>query len=246
MAPSIPSCELDRAALEAANRRALSEARNKTKAIVSLVEWPAAPNRVVVKDLKPRALWFRLLAGRWLLAREWKALVFMGGIEGVPAPVARVDADAFAMSHCLGESFLGFAPGELSSGAVSELERLVEQMHARGVTHGDLHRDNILLDEEGRVCVIDWATACVFGPSRLGLKAWTWREWQALDLRALAKIKARYAPELLRPDEQLRLQNGDSWPTRYVRCVGALFKKRPFYAARRGASQDKGGVSQHI
>lgn len=243
MAPSIPQLDFNREALHAASRRALHEARNQTKAIVSLVEWPPASGEaVVVKDLAPRALWFRLFPGRWLLGREWKALEFLAGTPGVPLPVARVDADAFAMNWCAGEPFLRFSPGELPAGAVLELEQIVAQMHERGVTHGDLHRDNILLDESGHVSVIDWATACVFGPRRLGLKERMWREWQALDLRALAKIKARYAPELLRPDERGRLECGGTWLWRAVRRVGGLFKKRAVPSHR----EAEGSLSQHV
>lgn len=242
MAPSIPQLDFNRVALRAASRRVLHEARNQTKAIVSLVEWPPASGEtVVVKDLEPRALWFRLVLGRHLLSREWKALEFLAGTSGVPLPVARLDCDAFAMSWCAGEPFLRFSPGELPASAVLELERIVAQMHERGVTHGDLHRDNILLDESGHVSVIDWATACVFGPRRLGLKERMWREWQALDLRALAKIKARYAPELLSPDERGRLERGGTWLSRAVRRVGSLFKRR---AAPR--QREEGGLSQHV
>ena len=245
MAPSILQHPFDRLALQAADQRVLHAARNETKAIVSLVEWPPASDEVVVvKDLASRALWFRLLAGRWLLLREWKALAFLAGTSGVPAPVARLDRDAFAMKHCAGESFLRFAPGEVPASAVCELERIVEQMHARGVTHGDLHRDNILLDSQGNVSVIDWATACVFGPHHRGFKSWTWREWQALDLRALAKIKARYAPELLRPDEKLRLENGGSPIAQLIRRAGGLFKGRASDKWRE--SSDQGGLSRRI
>lgn len=247
MAPSIPQLDLDRAALRAATRRELHAGRNATKAAVSLVEWPAASGQtVVVKDFHSRALWFRLLAGRWLLWREWKALVFLAGTPGVPAPLTLVDADAFAMLPCAGQPFSRFAPGELPLGAVRELERIVAQMHARGVTHGDLHRGNILLDASGRVWVIDWATACVFGPQRRGLKTWTWREWQALDLRALAKIKARCAPELLRPEEHRHLANDGSWLAHTVRRTGLLFKKRAPSGQKCPAACDKGGLSQRI
>jgi hypothetical protein len=245
MAPTPLLFDFDRLALQAADRRVLHAARNETKAIVSLVQWPPASDEVVVvKDLSSRAPWFRLLVGRWLLGREWKALEFLAGTRGVPAPVARVDADAFAMKHCPGDSFLRFSPGELPSSAVRQLEGIVEQMHARGVTHGDLHRDNILLDSEGEVSVIDWATACVFGPHHGGFKAWTWREWQALDLRALAKIKARYAPELLRPDERARLENGGSPVAQAIRRVGTVFKRRAPHEWHE--SNDKGGLSQRV
>ncbi len=247
MAPSF-RLDFNRSALRAANRCALHEARNQTKAIVSLVEWPPGSDEtIVVKDLAPRALWFRLVLGRWLLWREWKALEFLTGTAGVPVPLARVDADAFAMQQCAGESLLRFAPGELPASAIVALERIVVQMHERGVTHGDLHRDNILLDGNGQVSVIDWATSCVFGPHRRGFKTRMWGEWKALDSRALAKLKARYAPELLRPDERELLEGGGTWLSRAVRRVGALFKKRATLSHPKARSaRSEGGWSQHV
>jgi len=236
MAPSHPTAPvasppallaLSRTALDKAASRTLHAPRNNSKAIVSLVQMEEASVQFipfVVKDLRARSWLFRVLWGRRLLAREWKALAFLEGIDGVPAPLCLIDADAFAMSFCEGDSVLPLAPGELPACAVENLERLIQRVHALGVTHGDLHRDNILLDETGRVSVIDWATACVFGSSPHGLKAWTWREWQALDLRALAKIKARHAPHLLRPDERKRLENGGTALSRAVRRVGAFWK----------------------
>lgn len=230
-APAVASPEfplaLSRTALAKATSRTLHAPRNNSKAIVSLVQAEEAHAQLapfVVKDLRARSWAFRVLWGRRLLAREWKALAFLSGTEGVPAPLSRIDADAFAMSFCQGDSVMPLAPGELPASAVENLERLIHRVHALGVTHGDLHRDNILLDETGRVCIIDWATACVFGVAPKGLKSWTWREWQALDLRALAKIKARHAPQLLRPDERQRLENGGTALSRAVRRVGAFCK----------------------
>ena len=206
----------------------LHETRNATKALVSLVEWPSGSNeRVVLKDGSRRASWFRVTIGRYQMAREWKTLRFLSGMNGVPRPLFRDGADAFGMEWCPGEPLLRFAPGELPVRAVEAFEELVGELHARGVTHGDLHRDNILFDAgSGQIWLIDWATSCVFAPKRRGFKAWMWREWRALDGRALAKIKARYAPELLRPEERVLLEGGGTPLSRVVRSVGSLFKRR--------------------
>lgn len=217
-----------RAQLAASRVEPLHAARNSTKASVGLVEWPSASgNRIVVKDGSRRRFGFRVSVGRYQLAREWKALCHLNGMNGVPRPVFRAGADAFGMEWCCGEPLLRLAPGELPLAAVEQLEQLVLELHGRGVTHGDLHRDNILFDAPNeRVWLLDWATSCVFGSTRRGFKAWMWREWCALDLRALAKIKARYAPELLRADELELLHGGGTKLSRLVRQVGSLFKRR--------------------
>ncbi len=224
--PTLPPSQ--RSALVASSSQLLHTARNSTKARVLLVEWPLeSGHRVVLKDGSERALWFRAFIGRYQMKREWKALCFLNGMQGVPRPSLWAGADAFGMEWFQGESLLNIAVGELPPVAVEQLEATMNELHARGVTHGDLHRDNILYDaKHNRICLIDWATSCVFGPTRRGFKAWMWREWQALDRRALAKIKARYTPELLRDDERALLENGGTTLSRIVRRVGTLFKRR--------------------
>ncbi len=224
--PALSSREREQ--LAASEVEPLHEARNATKARVGLVEWPPqSGERVVVKDGSARASWFRVSIGRYQLAREWKALSFLNGMNGVPRPLFRAGADVFGIERCPGESLLRFASGELPISAVEAFEKLIEELHARGVTHGDLHRDNILFDAAtGQIWLIDWATSCVYGLVRRGWKAWLWREWNALDNRAVAKIKARYAPELLRPDEHILLDGGGTPLSRVVRSVGSLFKRR--------------------
>ncbi len=226
-APRVLSIQ-ERAQLATGAWHPLHTARNATKAQVSLVEWPPQSGaRVVVKDGARRAAWFRVSIGRYQLAREWKTLCFLMGMNGVPRPLFRAGSDAFGMEWCSGQSLVHLSPGELPARAVEQLEQVVEELHARGVTHGDLHRDNILFDAQNeRVFLIDWATSCVFGTSRRGWKAWIWREWRALDERALAKVKARYAPELLRDDEHALLHGGGTPLSRLVRQVGSLFKRR--------------------
>lgn len=228
--------ESEREALRTGASQSLHTARNATKACVTLVEWPPhSGERVVLKDGSCRAWWFRVTAGRWQMKREWNALCFLRGMEGVPCPKFCVGPDAFGMEWLAGESLLKLAPDELPASAVQQLEAIVHELHTRGVTHGDLHCNNILYDAANDlVYITDWATACLFGPTRRGFKSWMWREWQALDLRAIAKVKARYASHLLREDEHALLTCGGTPLCRTVRKVGSLFKSRK--RRRAGAS----------
>ncbi|MDF2440546.1 MAG: hypothetical protein JWN98_1530, partial [Abditibacteriota bacterium] len=127
--------------------RSIHCARNWSKADVSVVEWPPASGKlVVVKDLKRSPLWFRVLAGRHFLRREWRALRALRGLECVPEPVARIDADAIAMSHCPGRPTTAIGDGSISPQALQRVEELVSKLHRRGVVHCDLHGDNVLID----------------------------------------------------------------------------------------------------
>jgi serine/threonine protein kinase len=220
---------LSRAVWSRQERRSLHRARNWSKADVSLLEWPPdSGQNVVVKDLARCPLWFRLSAGRRLLKREAQALRALDEVENVPRLVAVIDADAVAMTHCAGRQIVEWTHDSSTLGALpievlSKLEALLREVHRRGVTHGDLHGDNILVDESGDVSLIDWATGCDFGPHPRGLKCRTFEEWRSLDERALAKLKKRHAPDLLSERERDLLENGGS---RAYRAVKSLRRAR--------------------
>lgn len=216
------------------NLTPLHVARNWSKADVLLGEWPPqSGQRVVVKDLKPRALWMRLIGGRYSQMREWRALEALQGLEGVPAPVALVDADCFVMEFRGGTPVKQFERGTLSPQVLDKVEALLSEMHRRGVTHGDLHGGNILVDEQGRVSLIDWATSSFFSDEPRGWKATSFANWRALDERALYKLKLLHAPGKLSPQEREALRSGPSGLYRFVKRV------RYFLAKLRGKNPSR-------
>jgi len=208
----------------------LHAARNWSKADVLCGEWPVgSESQIVVKDLKRRALWFRVLAGRALLRREWRALRVLENTEDVPRALARPDADSLVIEYVRGRSLQQLSLQQPENSVLPDetsesIENLVTQLHERGVTHGDLHRDNIMVDEDGNVALIDWATAHVFPQQRSALQEWQFREWRALDLRALAKIKLYHAPNRLTAQD-VELLEGASGAYRVVKKLRRVGEK---------------------
>lgn len=226
--------KLTRRKLQELPRESIHKARNWSKADVSVAEWP--PNsgqRVVVKELKDRPLWYRVLAGRYFLRREWRALCALKDVEGVPNPIARPDSDTIVMEFRDGRPIEKMERWEVPEDVVQRIEELVEEMHAKGITHGDLHGYNILVDDEGKIALIDWATASTFKERRLGLKSFTFSEWQALDDRALAKVKIICAPLAITPRQHDLLLNGGSKIYRFVKQF------KGFGERVRGLDEDK-------
>lgn len=150
-----------------------------------------AGGHVVVKDFSPRPRWLRETLGRWLTAREQRAYRQLEGLDLVPALLGRVDRHAFVMEYRPGRLLSRSLREELSPHFLAELERGVSEMHARGIVHLDLsHRSNILLGEDGRPVLLDFATAIRIAPrgrarrSLISLLA-------AFDRRALRKWKSK-------------------------------------------------------
>ena len=197
--------------LDSLELESIHTARNWSKADVSIAQWPpGSGRRVVIKDLRHRPLWFRVLAGRYLLWREWRALCTLADLEGVPAPIARPAADIIIMEYCAGEPLDRMSFATLSQETVARLERFIQKLHARGVTHGDLHGYNILVAPNGDFAIIDWATAGVFGAAARGAKKFAFEEWKALDERALAKVKIVHAPQEITSRQRDLLLKGGS------------------------------------
>ncbi len=189
----------------------LAEARNWSKARAYSGEFPPGSGReAVAKDIQSLPLWFRWLFARPVLRREWQALRALEHVAGVPKLLARIDADCFVMEKCAGRALHDLPQGAGGEELLRKLDALVAQVHARGVTHGDLHRDNILRGADGQIGLIDWATAHVYGVRPRGWKKRALEEFRALDLRAVAKIKAYSAAHLLTDAERDLLVNGGS------------------------------------
>lgn len=186
--------------------------RNWSKADVSLVEWPAGSGQqLVIKDFARRPLWFRIILGRMLLRREWRALRALQDIEAVPTAHHRIDADGFIMEYCPGQKVDDVSEEDMPPGLVSHIEDLVKAIHARGVTHGDLHASNVLITRQGcGFALIDWATACYFGPQPRHWRKVLFHELSALDDRAIAKLKVTYQPESITDRQRHLLLNGGS------------------------------------
>lgn len=193
----------------------LHHARNWSKADVFGGEREGI--RFVLKDFHRAPLWFKP-AARNFLKREWRALRALDDVANVPRALSRPDADSIVIEHAPGRQMHKMKHGQVPHAAVQSLVDLVEKLHARGVTHGDLHQQNVLVDAQGGIALIDWATAHVFHRPR-GARRWLFEEFRALDRRALAKIKVYHAPDLVTEEDLDLIRNGASRAYRSVKKV---------------------------
>jgi len=220
--PTLRRCDLKHLQLTPIHR-----ARNWSKADVSLLEWPAdSGQQLVIKDFARRPLWFRILLGRPLLRREWKTLRALHDIESVPTAHRRIDKDAFLMDYFQGEKIDDIEETAMPHGLVSQIDDLIQVIHARGVTHGDLHSSNILITKTGcSFALIDWATAWYFGPEPRGWRKVLFHELAALDDRAVAKIKVHFHPASLTENQRHLLLHGGSATYRAFKSLRHLLEK---------------------
>jgi hypothetical protein len=160
---------------------------------VELLAGPSGPcvRRVACGNGWPGTRWL----GRLLLRRERAALQALTGCPQVPrlldtpsgAPSCGFGGrDALLRSWCAGEPLWSVAA--LPADFFAALRELVLELHARGVCHNDLHKENnILVGEDGRPWLIDFQLASV---SRRRGRAFAQRCRE--DLRHVEKHRRRY------------------------------------------------------
>jgi RIO-like serine/threonine protein kinase len=115
----------------------------------------------VVKDFLPKAWVVRNTYGRRMIRRELAALERLAGVRGVPQDAFLVDRHAIAYRFMAGATLAFSAAGELPASYFEALERLVGEIHARGIAHLDIrYRQNVLVLADGTPGVLDFQS-CV-------------------------------------------------------------------------------------
>jgi serine/threonine protein kinase len=153
----------------------------------------------MVKDVRRRSIFLRWTLGLWLIHKEWKIYSRLKGLKGIPRPVGRIDPFAFAMEYIPGKA-VG-RDETLSPSFFSELERVLREVHSRGVVHMDLrHKGNILVSEKGEPFLIDFNSSFSFREKGI-LKRFLFPLFQWVDVGGLLKLKERVLPSSMTPEE---------------------------------------------
>ena len=163
--------------------------------------------QVVLKDHNACDPVFGFVLGPLLVWREQKALQTLQGINGIPDLIKRVDRRALSMTYAPAVPVKQRRDDVNWSDYFPRLSGLVEKMHTTGVAHCDLRSpNNVLVDENNNPYLVDFV-ACVFrGAEWNPFSHWLFKRFCQVDQSAIAKLKLRYAPELLDDSEKEILQ----------------------------------------
>ncbi len=188
-------------------------------------------HEAVVKDYGRASNRFKHLLGAFLAMREAAALRRTDGIACVPRFYALPRPWILVMEHIEARPVTALSEDErqqaLTPVFFGALARLIEQIHACGVAHGDLEKlDNILITPDGRPVIVDFAAAVIAGINPLA--ALILPQIKANDFRAVYKLKSLYAPHLLTDEERGRLHarsRAESIFRRARSCIRAPMKR---------------------
>jgi len=153
----------------------------------------------IVKDVKRKNLLSRWTLGVWLIQKEWKIYSRLAGIRGIPKAVKRIDRFAFAIEYISGRSI--YRGEMLPSSFFSDLERVLKEVHSRGVVHMDLrHKGNILVSENGEPFLIDFNGSFSFKEKGF-LRRFLFPLLRRIDYGGFLKLKQRVSSSLMTPEE---------------------------------------------
>ncbi len=161
----------------------------------------------MVKDVRGKNFFLRWTLGLWLIHKEWKIYSRLVGIKGVPRPIERIDRFAFAIEFIPGRPILRGEP--LPPSFFPGLEKVLREVHARGVVHMDLrHKGNILISEKGEPFLIDFNSSFAFEENGM-LRRYLFPLLRWVDYGGLLKLKKRISPSFLTSDETAFLRKFD-------------------------------------
>jgi len=163
--------------------------------------------QAVLKDHNACDPVFGFMLGSLLVWRETKALEALQGTSGIPDFIKRVDRRALLMTYAPALPVKQCRDEVDWNDYFPRLSGLVEAMHVKGVAHCDLRSpNNVLVDENNNPHLVDFV-ACVFRGTRWNpISRWLFRQFCRVDVSAIAKLKQRYAPELITSGEVVLLE----------------------------------------
>ena len=170
------------------------------------VIWVVEENRVrtVLKDFSNSKFFYRNIIGRFLIWRERRAYETLKGLKGIPTYYGVIDGLALALEEIPSRPLKKHNKNiKLSDSFFDNLKNIIDSFHKRGLAHCDLKNGaNVLVGHDGRPYIVDWSASiskkeCRFFPlNRIYLR------FVLDDYFAIIKLKMRYAPETLSPEEE--------------------------------------------
>jgi len=200
------------------------EGRNRTKA--DILFFDLDDRRVAVKSYAPRNLLVRSTLGRWLIRREAAAYEAAAGVDGLPTFLGRLGAHALATEWVDAVPLKAHLGARLDDALFDHLESILAELHRRGVALADLHHRDVLLGEDGRLFVVDLATAWVLGRHPGPVRRRLFERFRESDRVNLARMRARFTGGDMEAAVASVSPAAEDWHRRGRRVKGWLDKFR--------------------
>ncbi|MCF8027356.1 MAG: hypothetical protein K9K81_03250 [Desulfobacteraceae bacterium] len=168
-----------------------------------LFSFSAQGTKWVVKDFSGCPPLVSGTWGRWMIMREYRALVRLQGIDGIPEKPFLRDGQTLGYQYVNGTTLRHVRTEAIPSNFFPDLEHLVRRMHQRKMVHLDIrNRRNIMLRSDGKPALLDFQSSLDVRhmPPALG------RMLKQIDLSGVYKIWYKLRPDLMDASRLARLQ----------------------------------------
>ena len=163
--------------------------------------------QAILKDQNGCDPAFARVIGPLLAYREARALRRLRPLAGVPELLGRPDRRSVLMEYLPATPIANASHSDWAA-FFHALGRLLNEMHALGIAHGDLRSpNNTLVDESGNPVLVDFVASVARGGWWNLPAFWTFTMFCRIDRKAVVKLKSIMAPDLVGKDQQHLLEH---------------------------------------
>ena len=222
--PTLEFSKINRANLDNYIVKGIWSGHN-AKAELKVIE--LSGKRFVVKDFSGKGILSRSGIAKLLIKREYKIYSLLKGIKGIPEVYHKIDDEAFIMEYIDAKPLKDFYRDLVPPIFVTRLEKLVKDMHQRGVIHLDLHqRRNILVTADWKPYLLDFATSIYFGTSAFAQEVLV-PIFSIFDSGGIFKIKKWHAPSTFTSVERRNLRIMEKFRRLWIFTPVHISKRKP-------------------
>lgn len=163
--------------------------------------------KYILKDYNQRHNFLKNTWGKFIILREFNVYNKLEGIDGIPRVFNLLDDYGFVMEFIKGERLPKSKDNFLTKEFFEKLSNIIKRMHKRGISHGDLRRKNILVDENMQPYLIDFASAFRLKNPNNYIYKKIFKRLCNVDNITVIKLKKHYVPDSLTAKERHLLEN---------------------------------------
>lgn len=160
---------------------------------------------LIIKDFSHCLLPIRLLVGLWAIRLEVRALKLLQGIRGISAHVYKIGPYTMAYDYIGGETVARCRDNnsKLPVSFFNEFDRMVDELHKRGLAHLDLRNlKNVLVGDDKLPWFIDFQSSVLLKSFPKSLS----NILRDVDKSAVCKAWDKYCEEPLPEEKRLFLE----------------------------------------
>jgi serine/threonine protein kinase len=178
-------------------------------------------DQAVLKDYSHSDAWFRRLIAPLLVIREVRSLKKLDGVSGIPRLYHVFNRVSFLIESVNGTAASQMQKGVLDNDFFERMNKVLDEVHSRGVTHCDLRSaGNTLISDDHQPWLVDFVASIHQSPKWNFIGRWIFAQFVDADYGAVLKLKKRLAEQHLTQDEIDLILNPHSTVERIGRKLG--------------------------